>query len=259
MKDFNWEEFKKGRVAVHCPEEYLAEHFFKQCIKNGINAFSKGKAQWCVYKENTCYTTYCGWSYCDKNWYENNGYKIIEWKPSNKQEGDNNMELNVLKYKVTEIESTLSELKAEIEKKENEIKAEKIDKAWKPKEGDTYYYLYSDGDIAIVKWNDNTMDNSRYNIGNCFKTEELATKERDKRILLTELERWALEHNEEEIDWNNRNQYKSSIYYNHKENKLETENLHFNQFSQLPYFTSGALAKQAIEIFGQRLKELVFN
>ena len=36
MKDFNWEEFKKGSVEVGCKTEELAKDFLKQCIEHGI-------------------------------------------------------------------------------------------------------------------------------------------------------------------------------------------------------------------------------
>ena len=169
------------------------------------------------------------------------------------------MELNVLKDKVIELETTLSELKVEIEKKENEIKDEKIEKVWKPKRNEKYYTLYSSGAIFTEIWTDSSNDNNRYNLGHCFKTEGEVIKEINKRILLVELERWALENNEEVIDWSNESHYKHSIYYNHRFNKLEVENVYINQFFQLPYFTSKKLAQQAIDIFGDRLIELVFK
>ena len=83
------------------------------------------------------------------------------------------MELNVLKDKVIELETTLSELKVEIEKKENEIKDEKIEKVWKPKRNEKYYTLYSSGAIFTEIWTDSSNDNNRYNLGHCFKTVQL--------------------------------------------------------------------------------------
>ena len=169
------------------------------------------------------------------------------------------MELNVLKDKVIELETTLSELKVEIEKKENEIKDEKIEKVWKPKRNEKYYTLYSSGAIFTEIWTDSSNDNNRYNLGHCFKTEGEVIKEINKRILLVELERWALENNEEGIDWNNNDQAKYYIYYNHEQNELDSYYVIRNQESQLPYFASKELAEQAIKIFGDRLKELVFS
>src|SRR5574344_1920857 len=196
MKDFDWKEFKEYKIAVCCNTEEKAKDFLSKCIKNGINKWNSGhdittdKTYYDNHYECTCYSyfneygdeDYFGFS--SRDWHKQKGYKIIEWQRDN-MVGEIEVEINELKTKLQELETntnkSIADLKAEIEKREAEIKAEKIDKAWKPKEGDTYYYLYSDGDIAIVKWNDNTMDNSRYNIGNCFKTEELATKEREDR------------------------------------------------------------------------------
>ena len=171
------------------------------------------------------------------------------------------MELNELKTKLKELEDntnkTISELKAEIEKKEKEL--ENKSKVWKPKIDESYYYICVDGNVDIAAWIDTYGDKNRYNLSNCFKTKEEAIKESDKRILLTELERWVLEHNERDIDWSDSFQNKYCIYYNHTDNELGIAIYGNDQYSQLPYFTSRELAKQFIEIFGERLIELVFN
>ena len=36
MKDFNWEEFKKGNIEVGCSTEELAKDFFSKCVKQNI-------------------------------------------------------------------------------------------------------------------------------------------------------------------------------------------------------------------------------
>lgn len=36
MKNFNWEEFKNGEIAVHCDTEEKANDFLKECNKQGI-------------------------------------------------------------------------------------------------------------------------------------------------------------------------------------------------------------------------------
>lgn len=171
------------------------------------------------------------------------------------------MELNELKTKLKELEDntnkTISELKAEIEKKEKEL--ENKSKVWKPKIDESYYYICVDGNVDITAWLNTYGDINRYILGNCFKTREEAIKESDKRILLTKLEIWALEHNEEDIDWSDIFQNKYCIYYNHADNELGIESYSNDQYSQLPYFTSRELAKQFIDIFGERLIELVFN
>lgn len=48
----------------------------------------------------------------------------------------------------------------------------KKDIRFKPEYGEFYYYLDGDGIIQRTYWNDGVMDNYRYSVGNCFKTEE---------------------------------------------------------------------------------------
>lgn len=45
---------------------------------------------------------------------------------------------------------------------------------WKPKYGDGYWYICSDGDICDTNWDDESFDPECYSIGNVFKTEEEA-------------------------------------------------------------------------------------
>lgn len=61
-------------------------------------------------------------------------------------------------------------------------------KRWKPKDGETYWYIYGDGTIEYGFWTskDNTVL-GRYKLGNCFKTQEAAQKELDRRIAEQEL------------------------------------------------------------------------
>jgi len=51
-------------------------------------------------------------------------------------------------------------------------------------------------------------------------------------------------------DWNNENEYKYSIYYSHRYNRLSINNVYGIQ-SQSIYFKTKELAKKAIEILGE--------
>lgn len=59
-------------------------------------------------------------------------------------------------------------------------KREIVDYKWKPKVGDTYYYISYGFEAAGVHWSGDYGDNLVYNSGNCFKTEEEAQKYADK-------------------------------------------------------------------------------
>ena len=340
MKDFDWEGFKKGEIAVHCTRKYVAEHFLNKCVENGIidnEALTIFLDNWNRYKKNTCYTIYGRFSYDRLDYYKTcrNYNKIVEWEftPENKEgieeiakvitkdefvklvdmyelaeycpsdfgfnkadcvnrwgtcikcwsdvvnnikfkgdnkkeniqinntlEGENNVELNELKTKLQEIEITtnkaISELKCEIEKKENEIKEERVSKVWKPEYGETYYFIDSEGKIIKSKWTNHEFDDSRYILGNCFKTQQEAEKEKDKLILIADLKRFAQENNKGEIDWNNENQNKWSVMYNFDDENIDTECHQVYKESILPYFTSKEIAQKAIDTFKNRLIKL---
>ena len=84
-------------------------------------------------------------------------------------------------------------------------------KVWKPKKGETYWYICNAGNI-VDDTNDNTKtDEDRFSIGNCFKTQEEAKHMVEKLKVIKELKDFALENNEEEIDWNNPEQDKYTL------------------------------------------------
>lgn len=90
MKGFDWEEFKKGKVIVHCEKEEIADGFLKQASEHGLK-WRDGSAlsstnRYATYEERTCYGVMAvdgsyGMVYCNKYYYENGGYIIVEWEP----------------------------------------------------------------------------------------------------------------------------------------------------------------------------------
>lgn len=47
---------------------------------------------------------------------------------------------------------------------------------WKPELGQEYYYVNSDGFAVVADWSDWSLDNGRFEIGNCFQTKEEAER-----------------------------------------------------------------------------------
>lgn len=129
-------------------------------------------------------------------------------------------------------------------------------KVWKPEENETYYYSYSDGNIEEATWDNLNVDKNRYAIGNCFKTKEEAEFALERQKVITELKRFALEHNEKEIDWSD-GKPKWLIYSNRNHvgfkyvNLLKENNI---------YFTSEKITQAAIKEIGEeRLKKYYFE
>lgn len=135
-------------------------------------------------------------------------------------------------------------------------------KVCKPEENETYYYLYSYGKIEEDTWDNADEDRIRYAIGNCFKTRGEAEFATEKLKVITELKRFALEHNEKEIDWSNDDEQKKyCLYFNHERNRIMINNFYVSQFlSEQIYFTSDTIAQQAIKEIGEeRLEKYYFE
>jgi len=83
-KEFNWEAFKNGNVAVHCKTKELAKDFLEKADEQNF-AWTDGQSltkisNWEEYKEDTCYSALgCAMRYCKKLWYKKPWYKVIDW------------------------------------------------------------------------------------------------------------------------------------------------------------------------------------
>lgn len=130
-----------------------------------------------------------------------------------------------------------------------------------PEDEETLYYIDLDGRIQF-------FDNDIYNLevcypqGELFYTEEEAKAVSRERKLLFKLQQWAKEKNGDwEPDWEDFFQNKAYItcFRNLSgQNKLLSEiTCATNRFSKLPYFKSRELAQECIDIFGDKIKEVL--
>lgn len=132
-------------------------------------------------------------------------------------------------------------------------------KVWKPEKGEKYYYSYSDGFIKESTWDNVNVDKNRYAIGNCFKIKEEAKFALERQKVITELKRFALEHNDKEIDWNNIEQRKCFLSYQHDKNIIFIDFYYSVQIYNI-YFTSEEIAQAAIKEIGEeRLRKYYFE
>lgn len=105
---FDWESFKDSdnKISVHCKTEEEAKDFCKQMHEHGMT--------WCtgasyldftnfdlLYAE-TCYEG--NGTYCDRDWYLNKNYTILEWSDYM------NTEKKTVKMTVEEMKKKLSEI-----------------------------------------------------------------------------------------------------------------------------------------------------
>lgn len=117
--------------------------------------------------------------------------------------------------KIEELEKKCKELSEEIERLKNE------GKVWKPKDDEQYFVIRTDGNADYSYWTNDSYDNTRYQLGNCFKTREEAQAVSEKIKVYTELKRLAEEINPIPVDWDNKNQNKYHIIYNNGEKRLD--------------------------------------
>ena len=85
MKEFNWDEFKKEKIAVHCNTMQGTKDFINKCYENNIDWYGASKSETlsflckhynpCRYFEFDCHSL--GWD--EKSFYSDRGYEIIEW------------------------------------------------------------------------------------------------------------------------------------------------------------------------------------
>lgn len=179
------------------------------------------------------------------------GYWFIEDDKVKIQLKDGNIKFN--NFTQETIANTLAE--------DWEIVKEKK-KYWMPKENERYYYI-ADFTKAIKidvnnGWN---TDNFRFSIGNCFENEEEADHMFEKLKVIHELQKFAYENNEREIDWNDGTQRKYFLIYDSDDNDIFIGNyIHakINPFNIC--FTSEEIALKAIETIGaDRIKKYYFD
>lgn len=130
-------------------------------------------------------------------------------------------------------------------------------KVWEPSLGDLYYYINSNGDIKLSYYNTRSID--KRCIGNYFKTDEEAEHMVEKLKVIKELRDFALEHNDEEIDWVDNEQDKWEISYKDSNVEPICNNYYRAQAFNI-YFASKEIAQEAIKKIGEdRIKKYYFD
>lgn len=105
---------------------------------------------------------------------------------------------------IQELEQNISSIKEELSKLEEKLKTFKSGVGRQmPENGDIYYFLGTTGTVHGDKWTNDSCDRQRFNSYNCFKTEEEAQKEIDRRLTKAKLNEIANRLNGGQIiQWN---------------------------------------------------------
>lgn len=178
-----------------------------------------------------------------KGWEDWQHYKLI---------GDNMYYANKLIASNVSVENALAN-DWEVVVEKNKIKV------LEPSLGDLYYYINSNGDIKFSYYNTRSID--KRCIGNFFKTDEEAEHMVEKLKVIRELQDFALEHNDEEIDWVDNEQDKWAICYDIEDKEIAYES--GKKIKSVPfnvYFATEQDCERAIKTIGEdRIKKYYFD
>lgn len=121
--------------------------------------------------------------------------------------------------------------------------------------GDEYYLLKSFGDFQKMEWTNHLFDELALIQGNIFTNEEAVELEIKRRNLLTRFKSFRDECNGDwKVDWNT-NDAKWSISKN-EDGLSDVCTISLDIFATFGYFKNESDAHEAIELFGDEIKEL---
>ena len=115
---------------------------------------------------------------------------------------------------------------------------------YKPKMGEEYFFIRSDGEINSDEWNDYDVDQLRYEIGNCYPNYDVAERIVYNRMTLVKLREFAFV-----PDFENGSQEKYSFYMDGKELRGKT-NGKYNYGTSVHSATT-ELRRAAMEAVGE--------
>ena len=148
--------------------------------------------------------------------------------------------LNKLKQLEEDFNTQVADIKKQIE--------ECNKKVFKPiKLGEKYYSISTNGEIDLYNFCNDNVDKELIDFGNYFKTKEEAERKYFEIRLHRQLELFALENNDTEINWNDSSE-KYMINCN-KDKGIFIDRVYTLKIFGQVYFTSKEIAEKALETF----------
>ena len=147
--------------------------------------------------------------------------------------------LNKLKQLEDDFNTQVTDIKKQIEECDK--------KFFKPKLGEKYYSISINGEIDSYSFCNDNFDKEIIDFGNYFKTQEEAERKYFEIRLHSQLELFALENNDTEINWNDSSE-KYMINYN-KDKGIFIDRVYTLKIFGQVYFTSKEMAEKALEVF----------
>ena len=149
--------------------------------------------------------------------------------------------LNKLKQLEEDFNTQVTDIKKQIEECDKKV-LEPI------KSGGKYYVISTNGEINTYIFYNDSVDKEVIDFGNYFKTKEEAERKCFEIKLHRQLELFALENNDTEIDWNDDSSKEYIISYSKDSGIFVDRVYNLKDFGQV-YFTSKEIAEKAIETF----------
>ena len=149
--------------------------------------------------------------------------------------------LNKLKQLEEDFNTQVTDIKKQIEECDKKV--------FKPiKFGDEYYSISTNGNVHAYIFYEDNVDKKLIDFGNYFKTKEEAERKSFEIKLHRQLELFALENNETEIDWNDDSSKEYIISYSKDRGIFVDRVYNLKDFGQV-YFTSEEIAEKALKAF----------
>lgn len=150
--------------------------------------------------------------------------------------------------KELEVEISEEELKKLQTKSVNKTGYERVEN------GQKYYYALDCGDVDNIVESGYNDDDDSYEGANYYSDESVAINNSRADKLIRQLRRFSVEHRNKELDWNDGNQNKYYIEFDHDENKFTVDSYGcFHGFGTI-YFASNSIALLAIDTFRSELE-----
>ena len=146
---------------------------------------------------------------------------------------------------------------------EIEISEEECKKLQSPKEKKTgyervtesniYFYTHSSGYVETGTEDYYSVDNEYYESANYYSDKPVAENNTRADKLMRQLRRFSVEHRERGVNFNDIHTKKFCIYYDYRNNELETDFLFSEKAFGTIYFDSEETANAAIDEFRDEL------
>ena len=165
-------------------------------------------------------------------------------------------ELEDLKIDIEQVKNQyikqLEELKAKIEELEQETQEDETDNRWKPKLGQEYWWVDTNGDIYSDRCTDTVFEKDIFKCSGVFPNVVQAEYERECRRIRRTLMKYGKNFDPGNDNW--------AFNYNYRDKIFGYWNSKYSCHPFAIYFESEEMAKKAVEEVGEnRIKKYLFR